>query len=677
MNIEVLERIWGNGEDTYVFTPTIYGWVKDKSGKVKAKTYKENKARSPKQALTELKSITDDKLLGSQLDCYFCPVMFKYPHRTKDNSVDYLNVLWADLDSVDPRNVSIKPTIAWCSSKDRYQGIWLLNGKLFKNEIENLNKLLTYAIGADKSGWDLTQLLRVPGSYNFKYGEPQKCTLLWEDGQIYDVEWIKSVLVDASDIAGILDTKKSIDSLITGWKLPKRALELLYATYAPVGERSDRLWELEKLLLEAGMPVKLVVDIVKNTVWNKFADRRDGDKQLLNETLKAEAELKLSKITTEIVELTESTNKFQVLTFDELIEKNTTSPEFLVEGFVQKVSVGVLAGEPKTMKSTMMLDMAVSVASGKPFLGVYRTQQVPVLYIQEENSESDIKHRFMRIAYHRQVIIDTPLGIEPLPIPLYIMNNTGLNLQETVDKEYLEEQIVNNKIGLLILDPWYMMCGDIDENSAKDVSPILKYLTSLRNKYNCTIMLVHHFKKAESSRGGQRMRGSSVFHAWAENGLYVELNRGKPGNIILEREFRAFPSTTGLNIVFKSDNPKNMFDYDVSVYAIDDIYIMKTYKEDGELVEEKEVDPEIEAILSEEVRVSKIEKEKKKDKEDTLTYDKILREIRGKKFNLSSMAKTYNMTRIDVLKMVRALIKNGKLRQINATIETHADVEVV
>jgi hypothetical protein len=36
-------------------------------------------------------------------------------------------------------------------------------------EGQDLNRRLAYAMGADLSGWDLTQLLRVPGTRNYKY----------------------------------------------------------------------------------------------------------------------------------------------------------------------------------------------------------------------------------------------------------------------------------------------------------------------------------------------------------------------------------------------------------------------------------------------------------------------------------------------------------------------------
>ena len=62
----------------------------------------------------------------------------------------------------------MRPSIAWASSDKRYQGLWALDGSEDIKDIELVNKDLTYHIGADKGGWDVTQVLRVPGSPNFK-----------------------------------------------------------------------------------------------------------------------------------------------------------------------------------------------------------------------------------------------------------------------------------------------------------------------------------------------------------------------------------------------------------------------------------------------------------------------------------------------------------------------------
>ena len=559
MDVHVLERIWKDGY--YCFIPTIKGWTKDpKTGKLKAEKYFESIKLFKDDVI---KILNERDPLGSRADCYFCPVQFTNI-RQKEYAEPTLNILWADLDEADPRTMHPRPTIAWHSSEYHYQAIWVLTEHLPTEEIEALNKAMSYHVGADKSGWDLTQLLRVPGSYNFKYGEPQECTLLWDDGPEYDAYSLRHTLKVTSKIDTCTeDPKPHIDKLIEGWRLTRRTTDLLNAKDAPVGERSDRLWELEKLLVEAGMPVALIVDIIKLTVWNKFADRKDGDKQLLTETLKAEKEFRLGKV----IEIVEPIPLPGLLTFDKFMEQDITDPEFMVQDFLLANSVGMCAGEPKTMKSTLMLDMALSVASGKPFLGIYPVKPAPVLYIQEENSEADIKRRFMRIAHSRRVLIHTSMGYEPMPIPLYIVNNHGINLQDKEYRDWLDNIIKIQSIKLLILDPWYMLCGHIDENNAKEVTPILKYLTTIRNRFGCAVILVHHFKKGETTRGGQRMRGSSVFHSWIECGLYANLNKGKSGNVIMEREFRSEVSDKGLNLIFSSEKG-SLLSYDVQVHDI-------------------------------------------------------------------------------------------------------------
>src|SRR3546814_7114824 len=76
-----------------------------------------------------------------------------------------------------------KPTIAIESSPGRFVGIWVLDGPMD----EELNRRLTYHVGADHGGWDLTQVLRFPGTKNYKYRSQPKVRTMWKDGK----EWTK------------------------------------------------------------------------------------------------------------------------------------------------------------------------------------------------------------------------------------------------------------------------------------------------------------------------------------------------------------------------------------------------------------------------------------------------------------------------------------------------------
>jgi RepB DNA-primase from phage plasmid len=112
---------------------------------------------------------------------YFCPHGFTRRSRRKQYAVAP-KCLWADLDDVPPR-CSPRPTIAIASSVGRYVGLWLTDRPV----TEELNKRLTYALGADRGGWDLTQVLRVPGTLNWKYDPPPRVRVLWEEGPRYRV----------------------------------------------------------------------------------------------------------------------------------------------------------------------------------------------------------------------------------------------------------------------------------------------------------------------------------------------------------------------------------------------------------------------------------------------------------------------------------------------------------
>ena len=64
---------------------------------------------------------------------------------------------------------------------------------------------------------------------------------------------------------------------------------------------------------------------------------------------------------------------------------------WLIKDFWPNRSQGIVAGEPKTYKSFLTLEMAVAIACGKKFLGVHEVKQGSVLIIQEENDDEIMK----------------------------------------------------------------------------------------------------------------------------------------------------------------------------------------------------------------------------------------------------------------------------------------------
>ena len=121
--------------------------------------------------------IKESKAAGN--DLYFSPLAFSERQR-KNAHVFRPRVLFADLDPVDPRDLTIRPTIAWETSPGMFQAVWVLDKALDSYSVWcGLNKRLTVSTGADPGGWFGSKLLRVPGTFNYKRGAWGK--LLWWD----------------------------------------------------------------------------------------------------------------------------------------------------------------------------------------------------------------------------------------------------------------------------------------------------------------------------------------------------------------------------------------------------------------------------------------------------------------------------------------------------------------
>lgn len=106
-------------------------------------------------------------------DQYFCPNMFFEPNRKKQFARE-TRLAWCDVDEADPFGFLLSPSVVWETSPGRYQALWVWDAKLKPEVGEAHSRALAYRHGADKNGWPINKLLRIPGSINHKdgYGEP-------------------------------------------------------------------------------------------------------------------------------------------------------------------------------------------------------------------------------------------------------------------------------------------------------------------------------------------------------------------------------------------------------------------------------------------------------------------------------------------------------------------------
>lgn len=558
--LKVIFSVWGKRKG-YVFVPAknfstkkwyerCFEWPKEK-----------------KKIARWLKKAESDGL-----SIYWCPTVFDQPIRKKEY-VQSVHCLWADLDEVNPKNIKkkLKPHLAYQSSPGRYQGLWYLDKDYDPDEAEKINRNITYYLNADKGGWDLTQVLRVPESRNSKYKGSPRGKILWNKKRFVSLDYfsfvpeVEDIHNEGLDGDDVWDDEADLHQLVAKHRkrIKGKLFDLIFATPEEVEneDRSERLWEIECRLLERGVPLEDVVNIVRLSNWNKYRGRRDEKKRILTEVKKAYAEVG-HKV---IAEDEEPRFNRTWTTYEDLMSMRINEPGWLIEGWWQKDSHGIVAGEPKTYKSTLVADIAVSVASGKPLFGRFPVHNPgPVILIQEENSPFLMQDRFRKVANHKgllkgkvKVLSKGKVKVKFPPIlPIDFLNNQGFNFTEEESRELLEERIKAVKPVLVIFDPLYLMLGNTDENSSKDLRPLLNWLIHLRYKYKTAIMVVHHWNKnGASTRGGQRMLGSVTLHGWVESAIYSMIKNEEEHEVIIDREFRSFPKPKNIEIRYNMGNP--------------------------------------------------------------------------------------------------------------------------
>lgn len=205
---------------------------------------------------------------------YACPHGFMQPYRRKQYTV-LPKLLWADLDDVDPNEMEFEPTIALESSPGRYVGLWQTDRPV----TEELNKRLSYHVGADLGGWDLTQVLRlVPRTTNFKYAHEPRVKLLWSNGPTYRVQDLERQLPKMAATAGSRSRHLKPLPDVThadGVRLArKHSLGMMYL--GPCGDRSRAVFKIVEKMSHRGASAAEIFAVV---MCSRAAERYEGDKR--------------------------------------------------------------------------------------------------------------------------------------------------------------------------------------------------------------------------------------------------------------------------------------------------------------------------------------------------------------------------------------------------------------
>lgn len=181
--------------------------------------------------------------------------------------------------------------------------------------------------------------------------------------------------------------------------------------------------------------------------------------------------------------------KFSGQSVGELWEVCEEEIDWIVEGAFSVDQPTVIGAKQKSLKTTLLSDLAVALATGTPWVGYF---QVPrkrrTLFITGESSARGSMRRIRRAVESRglgRYDVGDELRIETMHFP---------NLPDPEDCDAVSEAVLRFGIEVVIVDPLYMGLSGVSTTNLTEVGPALR-----RFKEACTpaaMILAHHVKKS-------------------------------------------------------------------------------------------------------------------------------------------------------------------------------------
>ncbi|MBV8313970.1 MAG: AAA family ATPase [Planctomycetaceae bacterium] len=175
-------------------------------------------------------------------------------------------------------------------------------------------------------------------------------------------------------------------------------------------------------------------------------------------------------------------------------------PRWLVEKILVSSQPCIVGAPKKSMKTSVMIDLSVSLASGTPFLGQFVVPHpVRVLLLSGESGEWAIRDTYRRVCAAR--------GLNRMDLEDMLLFEFQLpKLSVAAHRAELSRIITAHSVDVVIIDPIYLclisgMPGTrIDPANLFDMGPLLQNAVAACLPATC--LLVHHAKKNMQDKDG-------------------------------------------------------------------------------------------------------------------------------------------------------------------------------
>lgn len=225
-------------------------------------------------------------------DMWYCPQIFSEPRKGKEY-VKLCPSAWSDLDSCPPDRLRVEASVVVQSSPGRYQALWRFSTPVEPTIAEDISRRIAYAHadeGADKTGWDLTQYLRIPFTPNHKYADLPQVVIIKAkpiEYQPKDFDLYEEVPQGVDTPYDFPDEVPELDDVLLLHRSEINPLCWPLISQKPKEDWSTALWKLELLLFESGLSREEVFVVAKSAACNKYERDRRSEQMLWRDVCRA------------------------------------------------------------------------------------------------------------------------------------------------------------------------------------------------------------------------------------------------------------------------------------------------------------------------------------------------------------------------------------------------------
>jgi hypothetical protein len=211
----------------------------------------------------------------------------------------------------------------------------------------------------------------------------------------------------------------------------------------------------------------------------------------------------------------------------EFPEASEIEPEdFLYDTWLVRDYVSLIAAQTKVGKSLFMIAVALSLASGKPLLGVKPDRPLRVRIWNGEDTRKTMTRRILacmklhgvtREDCGDRLIIDSG---RDMPIVVATQTKSGATIHRSI-VEALVRSLVRQNVDVLIIDP-FVKSHSVSENDNTAIDAVAREWMQVADRAGIGLALVHHSRKLNGAEASiDDARGASALSSAARAALVL------------------------------------------------------------------------------------------------------------------------------------------------------------